>query len=134
MINIKNIVDNEFFKWCFLKYLHPVDHHPARIRKFDNKVAKEIYFRDIKFSVRIRDINKILKKKSIAISVFGYEKTKKIFTLCIKKCCEKKHVDLFLMQKEGKSTMLLSNILKRLCMIIHYTVEENIIAIMVYKL
>ena len=33
LINIQNIDDNESFKWCFLRYLNPVDHNPRRIRK-----------------------------------------------------------------------------------------------------
>ena len=31
LINTQNINDNESFKWCMVRYLHPVDHHPARI-------------------------------------------------------------------------------------------------------
>ena len=30
-INIQNTDDNECFKWCLLRYLNHVDHHPARI-------------------------------------------------------------------------------------------------------
>ena len=47
LINIQNINDNEYFKWCLVRYLHFVDHNPARIRKIDKDFAKEKDFKDI---------------------------------------------------------------------------------------
>ena len=35
MINIQNIDDNECFKWCLVRYLHPADHNSRRITKVD---------------------------------------------------------------------------------------------------
>ena len=35
LINIQNIGDNECFKWCLYRYLHPTDHNPRRITKAD---------------------------------------------------------------------------------------------------
>ena len=55
-MNIQNIDDNECFKWCLVKYLHPADHHPARITKADKNVAK------------LETLTKLKKKDS----VFGY--------------------------------------------------------------
>ena len=69
-----------------VRYLHPGDHYPSRLRKGKKYFAEELYFRDIKFPVKIRDIHKIEKKSYIATSAFGYEK---ISNLCIKKCFEK---------------------------------------------
>ena len=34
LINIQNADDNEYFKWCLVRYLNVVDHHPARITRF----------------------------------------------------------------------------------------------------
>ena len=48
MINIQNIDDNECFKWCLVRYLHPADHHLARIRKVDKLFWEEIDFEDLK--------------------------------------------------------------------------------------
>ena len=73
LINIENIDDNECFKWCLVRYLHPVDHNPKRITKANIDFAKKLYFKDVKFPVKVRDINKIEKKNSIGITVFGYE-------------------------------------------------------------
>ena len=32
---MENIDDNECFKWCLVKYLHPPDHNPRKITKAD---------------------------------------------------------------------------------------------------
>ena len=77
MINIQNIDDNQCFKWCIVRYVHPADHDPRRITKADKDFAKKLDFKDIKFPVKIRDTHKIEEKYSIAISVFGYENKEK---------------------------------------------------------
>ena len=62
LLNIQNMNDNECLKWCIIKYLHPEDHHPSRIRKIDEILAYELDFEDIKFPVKLRDIQKNWKK------------------------------------------------------------------------
>ena len=94
MINIQNIDDNECFKWCLIRYLNPADRNPVKPTKADKDFAKKIDFKDIKFPAKVRDIHKIEKNNCIEISVFGYE-NKEIYTKCIKKCCEKKHVSFY---------------------------------------
>ena len=59
LMNIKNIDDNECFKWCLVRYLNPADHHLARITKADKDFAKKLDFKDIKFPVKINDNHKI---------------------------------------------------------------------------
>ena len=77
IINIQNIDNNECFKWCLVRYLYSADHHPARIPKADKDFARVLDFKDIRFPVKIRDIYKIEKTNSIAVSVFGYENKEK---------------------------------------------------------
>ena len=77
LINIQSIDDNECSKWSIFRYLNPADRDPATITKRDKYFAKKIDFKDIKFPVKMRDIHKIEKKNSIAISVFGYENKEK---------------------------------------------------------
>ena len=62
MINIQNIDDNECFKWCLVRYLHPASHPSARIRKVEKLFGDPLHFEDIKFAVKIKDINKNGKK------------------------------------------------------------------------
>ena len=79
-----------------VRYLNPADHHLARIAKTDKDFAKRLDLKDIKFSVKIRDIYKIERKSSIDISIFGYENKVKYLICALKICCEDKHVDLLL--------------------------------------
>ena len=60
LINIQNINNNECFNWCLVRYLHPLYHHPARIRKVDELCGDKLDFKGIKFRVKVRDIHKIL--------------------------------------------------------------------------
>ena len=57
-------------------YLNPADRNPAKITKSDNDFAKRLDFKDIKFPVKIRDIDNI-KKEFHRISIFGYENKEK---------------------------------------------------------
>ena len=59
----------------------------ARITKADKDFSKSLDFKDIKFPVKVRDINKIEKKNSIGISAFGYENKDKHPIYVSKKCC-----------------------------------------------
>ena len=79
-----------------IRYLHPVDHPPARIKKVDKLYGDKSDFKDIKFPVKVRDIRKVEKKNSIGISVFGHENKKKYPIYLTRKCCEDKNVDLML--------------------------------------
>ena len=58
-----------------VRYLNPADYNLKIITNSGKDFAKRFNFKDIKFSVQIRDIQKIEKKtkNSIGINVFGYE-------------------------------------------------------------
>ena len=100
--NIQNIDYNESFKWCLVRYFHHTDHNPGRITKAGKDFAKELDFKDIKFTVKIRNIHKIGKKNSIGIIVSGFEDKKK-YPICVSnKCCEDKHVHLLLVGEGEK--------------------------------
>ena len=90
MINIQNTDDNECFKWSLVRYLNPVNHHPARVTKADKDFANRLDFKDIKFPAKIIGIHKIEKNNSIGISVFGYENKEKHPIYVSKQFCEKK--------------------------------------------
>ena len=87
MINIQN-TDNERFKWCLARDANLADHNPRRITKADKDFAKRLDFNDIKFPEKTRELHKIEKKNSIAISVFGYENQVKYTIYESKKYCE----------------------------------------------
>ena len=84
-----------------VRFLHPADHHPARIRKVDKDFVIELYFKDIKFPIKVKDIHKIEKNNSIDISVFGFENKEK-YPIYTSKNTFIRHVDLLLIGEEGK--------------------------------
>ena len=47
----------------FGQILKSYNHHPARITKTDKEFANRLDFKDIKFPVKIRDIQEIEKKE-----------------------------------------------------------------------
>ena len=61
------------FKRCLVRYLHPVDKNPARIRKITKDFSRKLDFKDIKHLAKITDIHKIEKKNCISTSVFDYQ-------------------------------------------------------------
>ena len=71
----------------FIWYLHPADYQPARIKLVEKSFAKELDFKYIRLSVKIRDIHKIETKNSIAISFFGYENKNTHPIYVSKECC-----------------------------------------------
>ena len=44
--------------WCLIRYLNSAEHNP-RIQKADKDFPKRLDFKDVKFSVKIRDIHRI---------------------------------------------------------------------------
>ena len=75
LINTQNTDDNECFKWCLVKYLNSADHNPRRITKVDKDFAKRLYFKDIKFQIKVRDIHKTEKRILLGLA-FLVMKTK----------------------------------------------------------
>ena len=54
-----------------MKYFNPINKDAAEIRSFNEKFAKQLNFKDVKFPVHIKDYGKTKKQNSISISVFG---------------------------------------------------------------
>ena len=89
MTHIQKIDDSECFKWCLVRWVHPVDQNSKRITKADKDFAKEF---DCK--VKIRDIHKLKRKKKkiyIAINIFGY-KNKVKYRICLSKDAVQKNM------------------------------------------
>ena len=88
MINIQNTDDNECFKWCLVRCVNPTDHNLRKITKIDKDLTKRFDLKNVTFSVKIRDVHKIEKKKKKKIIplalVFLVMKIKKTYNLCIK--------------------------------------------------
>ena len=105
LINIQIVDDNEYFKGCFVRYVHPADHNPRRIRKLSECLILKIY--DITLVAKIRDIQKIKKRAALAV---GYEK----YPIYVsKKICEENHFDLNILieVKDKKHYVLIKDLI-----------------------
>ena len=95
-----------------VKYLNPANHQPVRITKTDKEFENTHDFSDIKFPVKIRDIQKIYKKKkknSIGINVFGYE-NKDIYPIYVsEQGCEEKLVLLLIGEERKRHYVLIKD-------------------------
>ena len=61
-----------------MKYFQPADDNPARIMEIGKDFAKKRYFKDIEFSVKIRDIHKIEKRVVSALFAWTMKARKNI--------------------------------------------------------
>ena len=90
-IIIQNAYHNECFKWCLIKYLRPADYHPERNRKIAKLSGDELDFQDMKFLVKIKDINKIEKRILSPLVILIMKIRKNIQSIYQKICYEEKH-------------------------------------------
>ena len=82
LINLKN-KDNEWFKWCHIRFLNPTNSHPERINKQDKNIVETLDYRCINFPMKARDYKIIEEIFNINVNVFGYEN--RVFPLYVSK-------------------------------------------------
>ena len=108
LINLKN-EDNECFRWCHIRYLNPNEKDPQRIKKSDKEFIEKLDYSGIEFPITIKQINKIEKKNSIRINVFGYEE-KQPYPIYISDEKYEDHMELLLITKdENKHYVLIKD-------------------------
>ena len=56
--------------WCHVRHINPVKIHPERITREDKKVANDLNYDRIEFSVRQKDFSKIEKRTIFALTCF----------------------------------------------------------------
>ena len=100
VINIKN-EDNQCFKWCVVRALHPVDQNSNRLTKELVKQSKSLNWNGLKFPVGLKAI-KIFETNnpSISINVFGFED--EVYPLKIAKEKRINNIDLLWISDEKK--------------------------------
>ena len=104
LINIQNTDDNQFFKWCLVRYVNPADHNPRRITKTDKDFAKRLDFKDINFQSKLETFPN--SKKRIPLSLaFLVRKIRKISNLCIKKMLRRKTCLLIVNRRRRKNPL-----------------------------
>ena len=100
LIKVKNR-DNECFRWCHIRHLNPQEKDPQGIKRVDKQFIGELNYKGIEFPVSQRQYNKIEKKNSIRINLFGYEKEQP-FPIHISKEEFEGQMNLLLITKDKK--------------------------------
>ena len=115
IINIKND-DDKCFLWCVLRALNLKDKNNERIDEDLKSKIETIDMGDIKYPVKLPDINEFERlNSSIAISVFAYSTEDKVYPLRISRHSNRLHkIKLFLITEEEKRHYCLIKNMSRL--------------------
>ena len=105
LIKMKN-EDKECFRWCHIRHLNPQIKYPERIKKEDKKMMNELNYDGIDFPLSQKHYNKVEKKNSIRINVFGYENGQP-FPIHISKDTFEDQMNLLLITKVEKKHYVL---------------------------
>ena len=108
LINMKN-EDNECFRWCHIRHINPQEKYPQRIKKTDKQYVGKLDYSGVEFPVGVKHYNKIEKRNSININVFGYE-NKQPYPIYVSKEKYEDHMELLLVtEKENKHYVLIKD-------------------------
>ncbi|CAB4033669.1 Gastrula zinc finger, partial [Paramuricea clavata] len=96
LINMQNN-DEKCFMWSHVRHVRPKARRAAAITKQDVEFAENLDYEGIDFPVKISDIDKIERKNSISISVFGYKGKKQFYPIRNSKTKYDEHMELLLL-------------------------------------
>ena len=126
LINMKN-EDNKCFLWCVLRALNPKDRDSERIDKDLKSKVETLNMAGITYPVDFRGVDRFEKlNPDISISILGYSKEEKIYSLKISKYTKSKKEDgrkydiVLLLIKDGENS--------------HYCLVKNISALLTSQL
>ena len=105
LINIQN-KDNEYFRWCHIRYLNPQNKDPQRVKIIDKEMVPQLNYQGVEFPVNVKHYSKIEKQNSININVFGYEE-EQFYPIYISKKMNDKVLNLLLITKGEKQHYVL---------------------------
>ncbi|CAB3977707.1 Gastrula zinc finger [Paramuricea clavata] len=96
LINMRNN-DNMCFLWSHVRHLNPKTIKATTITRKDRAFVDNLDYSGIEFPVKISDIDKIERKNSINISVFGYKGKKQFYLIRNSKAKYDEHMELLLL-------------------------------------
>ncbi|CAB4003944.1 Gastrula zinc finger [Paramuricea clavata] len=96
LINMKNN-DNLCFLWSHVRHLNAKARRATTITQKDREFITNLDYDGIDFPVKISDIDRIERKNSISISVFGYKGKKQFYPIRNSKAKYKDHTKLLLL-------------------------------------
>lgn len=72
MISFKNET-SKYFLWCYIRHLHLLETHSAKIMLVDRRMVNGLDYDDINFLFLKRNKARLNKKNNICTNEFGYE-------------------------------------------------------------
>ena len=82
VINILNTTDNECFKWCVTRLMHPIGNHPERVTKKLCNQSELFDWTGVSFPTTFEDVGRFEANNNISVKVLGCdEETKEIIHL-----------------------------------------------------
>ncbi|CAB3979147.1 Gastrula zinc finger, partial [Paramuricea clavata] len=126
LINMKNN-DNMCFLWSHVRHLRPKARRATTITRKDREFVDNLDYKDIEFPVKISDIDKIERKNSINISVFGYKGKKQFYPIRNSKDKYDEHMELLLLGNgEGNNHyVLIKDVNRMLFSVSGYTHKKH---------
>ena len=121
LINIKNN-DQKCFLWCHVRHINFVKISPERITQNDKKLASDLDYDGVGFSVSEKDVSKIETKNNLCINVFCYE-NRLVFPIYISHQEFKNSIDLLFAIDKNKSEYVYIKDFKRF--MFHKTNNKN---------
>ena len=121
LINIKNN-DQKCFLWCHVRHINFVKISPERITQNDKKLASDLDYDGVGFSVSEKDVSKIETKNNLCINVFCYE-NRLVFPIYISHQEFKNSIDLLFVIDKNKSEYVYIKDFKRF--MFHKTNNKN---------
>ena len=110
VINIKND-DDKCFLWSFLAYLYEANYTIERVKHYKQHES-ELNMSGTAYPVAVKGVSKFEKQSNISVNVFGYEEG--YYPLYISRKQHKKHVNLLLIEKDGKTHYCLIRYLNKM--------------------
>ena len=98
IINVKNLNDNECFKWAVTSAIYTAKNNPERLNKNMRDNSEKFNWSRIEFPVSLKQIVKFEKQTPFSVNVFGIE-GEKVYPLRISKEREKQVIDLLFISK-----------------------------------
>ena len=78
LINIQITDDNEYFKWCLVRYLNHADQNPRRITKADKDFGKRLVLNTQNFQSKLETFTNSEKRIPLALALLVMEIRKNV--------------------------------------------------------
>ena len=72
IINVKNMKDNECFKWAVTSAVYPRESHPERLNDEMRRNSEKLDWKGIDFPTPLKQIERFEKQNSYSINVYGW--------------------------------------------------------------